>query len=85
MYLILLFSKVKLPVIDDSGELETFDDLDRQISRSVSPISTNIKITKSAIAGIVGDELVTMELSKIHVCIHNKQLSVIFAKLVQPV
>lgn len=55
---------MKLPVIDGSGDLDTFDDLDRQISRSVSPISTNIRIPKSAIAGIVGDQLSTLEISK---------------------
>ena len=57
---------MKLPVIDGGGDLDTFDDLDRQISRSVSPISTNIRIPKSAIAGIVGDQLSTMEISKCH-------------------
>ena len=55
---------MRLPVIDDSGDLDVFDDLDRQISGSVSPISTNIRIPKSAIAGIVGDEFVKMDISK---------------------
>eukprot|EP00795_Rhopilema_esculentum_P012071 gene12071-2664_t len=53
----LITSKVRLPIIDGAGDFDPFDDLDRQISRSVSPISSNIRITKTAIAGIVGDEL----------------------------
>ena len=60
----LYFSKVKLPVIDGSEDLDAYDDLDHPISRSVSPISTNIRIPKSAIAGIVENKLSAMEMSK---------------------
>jgi len=60
----LVSSKVKLPVIDGSEDLDAYDDLDHPISRSVSPISTNIRIPKSAIAGIVGNKLSAMEMSE---------------------
>ena len=60
----LCYSKIRLPIIDGAGDFDPFDDLDRQISRSVSPISSNIRITKTAIAGIVGDELGNLDVGK---------------------
>ncbi len=52
--------------MDGGYEADLFDDLDRQISRSVSPIASNIKITKTAIAGIVGDEIDSIELGNVY-------------------
>eukprot|EP00794_Sanderia_malayensis_P005297 gene5297-5966_t len=54
--------KVILPPIDGGFETDLFDDLDRQISRSVSPITSNIRITKTAIAGIVTEDVENIEI-----------------------
>ena len=63
---------MKLPIVDDSGETDSFDDLDRPVSGFASPAGANRRMPKSAIAGLVSDAVATMETSKKCYCIRRR-------------